>query len=340
MAGVFCEGFDIYNAVSKIPGEVGSLWSLTTGRAGVGQAIRITGTNSTAPDAIAVLRVAGAPGPTIIYGGAMNLGAANNVSNNAGFGWLAAQGGAKMICMGVDALGIITVRRGGGAGNILITADTAVSLGAWFFVELVVNLATDTSGSVQLYINGVLAGSASGVQTSASGTKVYGIGFCPNNGSTFDFDDWYLIDDTSPGPVSRLGDVRVGGSLPHADTDDADFELSDGSEGWSLLQDADDDSSYLYSDVPGYRSLFKYSAPADKTIHFARIQALARKEDAGGNNLALVVKSGSAEEVSDAKGVGVTYGYAEHYVQADPADGAPFVTSTFQAAEFGVEIAS
>lgn len=346
MAGVLCEGFDPYDAISQIPGTPGSTtyFSFVTGRAGIGNALRCESTSTTTGHATLIPFEGGAIGPSIVLGFALNATGETSAHANAGFPTLLSGGSVPMLSVGLDATGYIRVYRGGTNGTQILASATPISLGTWYFIELVITLATGATGSIELFINGVSSASASAIATSASGTTVAQLRLQPRQGggTYFDIDDIYVLDGTSPGPTTRLGDVRVGASIPHADTTSADLAKSTGTDGYALIDEIgpDGDTSYLSSDTVGHRSLFKYTAPADKTIHFARIQAYARKEDAGGNNLKLVFKSSTLEEVSASKGLGTGYGYASHYVQDDPDDGAALVTATFEAAEIGVEISA
>jgi hypothetical protein len=336
MAGVFCEGFDCYGAVSEMPYNLVSTWSLITGRGGIGNALRDPGGSGTRTISIPV---AGFTGSKAFIG----MGFRTNAARDGGSGrcvWQAqTSGGAAIATLTVNTSGVLQFRSGSGTGTVRLDSTSPITFNVWYHIEVEFDLLTTATGTARIWINGAPAGEVTGVVTAASTSPIAFL-YTEHPTAMSDYDDITVVDPASPGPTSRLGDRRVGASFATADTAEADFTPSTGTDGYAMIDEAepDGDTTYISSDTVGDRSLFKFTAPADKEIDFIRLMVRARKEDIGGGNLKLITKSAVEEDASAELGVALSYAYTDHYVQGDPDDDSPLDTASFQALDIGVEL--
>lgn len=344
MAGRFCEGFDAIGSASQagsITTTGGGSISVITGRNSIGQ--RISLSSGAGSSALINMPFDGFTGTTVYLGFALFLsGTVDNQVNGAVFR-LDTSSGTAIFTLGVTSGGTITLRSGAGNGTLRFTSTGSIAFNTDVYIEAVIVLSTTTTGSVEIFINGTSAGSTSDIITAGTATAPGAVSFRLHAVTlTFRVDDVYVLDSATPGPNSRLGDVRVAAAMPVADTATADFVRNTGDFDFEAIDEIppDEDTTYVASDVPGARSLYLHSMPADKVVYFARQQIRARKEDAGGSNPVLVARSGTEEQVSGELGVSTVYTYVSQYIQEDPDTNDQLTSAIVNAMEFGFELPS
>lgn len=242
---------------------------------------------------------------------------------------------------GSTVQGQLTCREGGTTGTVRGTATTLLGTGAWVHLALKVVIHA-SAGSVDLKVNGVSEVSVSGVDTEgATGGCESVVFYGDGSGSSFFgyVDDVVIYDASGSFNNDWLGDAFVQPFMPDADTADADFIPSSGSNLYPMIDEAqaDGDTTYIEGTTPGERSLFAFSpsVPAGSVV----IGLNVFTQDKGGGDMQIRCRSGSDEDTSatittDA----ATYKSHSQIFESDPATGDLWDESTLLSAEFGVEI--
>ena len=131
----------------------------------------------------------------------------------------------KHITIGVGTTGAISVFRGSQTGTLLgTTATPVITASAWHHIEVKVTI-NDTTGSVEVRVNGVTKLSLTGVDTCASANVAYAqIGFANNVSAgqyqrAFDMKDLVVWDTTGSQNNDFLGSVSVFNLFTDGDRD-------------------------------------------------------------------------------------------------------------------------
>jgi hypothetical protein len=126
----------------------------------------------------------------------------------------------------IDPAGFIKAYRGGTGGTLLGTSASAITVSNYNYVEVNVKIHA-SSGSVNVWVNGVLALSLSGINTLNSATaEVTSVRLGANQGSYVSFNyihyaDYYI--GTATGATDHLGDVAVLCRFPTANGTTNDY---------------------------------------------------------------------------------------------------------------------
>lgn len=161
-------------------------------------------------------------------------------------------------------------------------------------------------GTVEIRVNGVTVflDSAQNLSNSIDSVQIG-----PQSGGSsgpsrlYSFDNLFIYDETGTTHNDFLGDRTVFTLFPSADTADADWVLSSGTDGFDLINDvpANGATNYISADTIGYVSKFELDDLADASVGISAVRAtgLFSKEDSG---VALVQigldKSGGTETYS------------------------------------------
>lgn len=241
-------------------------------------------------------------------------------------------GGAEAILYENDATAHAT--------GLVLNADT------WYFVEVKVVLHA-TTGSIELRVNGVGTYTMSGVDTigADSGCRSVQV-YATNDGpsSNTDYDDiafWNDDDhpDDSVGGHSMTGfqgPWRMTPVKPNADTAQADWTPSAGSDNYAMVDDADNDEDATYVASTTLTDRDELDLEAGPSYQIIAVQAVvaARKVDAGNADLTVGIKSSSAEgSTTTTLGEGAIYGHHRHAQDVDPNTGEEWTEAAFNAAK-------
>lgn len=197
-------------------------------------------------------------------------------------------GVTQHITMGVAADGSISVRRGTATGTVLATsAVSTIALNVWNYIELKV-LMHDTTGTVDVRVNGTSVISATGLDTKNAGTATvfstveFGGG---GVGSTTRMRDMYICNGLNGNNDNFLGDCRVTALFPDVDSTPEEFTHSTGTSSFALLDEnpPNGDTDYIESDIDGEITRVGLAALADTThvIYGLQTVVYAKKDDAG-----------------------------------------------------------
>ncbi|MBN9004555.1 MAG: hypothetical protein J0H40_03990 [Rhizobiales bacterium] len=230
--------------------------------------------------------------------------------------------------------GLVFVRGSTVSSNVLATAPSGtVSVDAWYYLEVEFTRHA-SAGAVNVYLNGALIMSASGVNTGAADVAAVAI-IAPVNG--YLVDDLYITD-----TASRIGEVRIDTLVPTADTAQKDFTASTGSDNYAMVGElpVDGDTSYVQADVAGAADLYTTDGLADTpdAIYAVQVRVAAKKLDTGFRSIKAKLKSGTTEADGAAVALATDYAVATAIHETDPATDAAWTASGVNAAQIGMEI--
>jgi hypothetical protein len=201
-----------------------------------------------------------------------------------------------------------------GGGTLLqSSANSSLTVGSWSYVELR-SVIHDTTGVVELRVNGVSVGVVTGLDTRNGATGVVDrVALTGAVGSAVT-DDFYVNDTTGSAPHNTFyGDIRVDRVDTAADSS-VQFTPS-ASTNESCIDDGnapDDDTTYNASSTAGHKDMFTvsgYTAPSG-TILGVAVRTVVRKTDAGARTFNNVVDSGGT--VVESTPVSLSTSYIEH----------------------------
>jgi hypothetical protein len=245
----------------------------------------------------------------------------------------------SLIC---DTTGIISVWRGNGGTGIDGTklGDStvpAITAAAWNHVEAKVTI-HDSTGAVEVRVNGVTVINLTGIDTKASALTETSQVFFEKEGSgsgQFYIDDLVAWDTAGALNTDFIGDRKVFTDFPDADTADVEWTRSTGATNFGVIDEnpPNDDTDYLTTDVPG--EVFGVTFPdlATEVVDIAAVILVhrTRKTDAGTANVQLHLQSNG--DVADGTDRPMTTAYTFYHdvFETDPDTAAPFTRAAASA---------
>jgi hypothetical protein len=248
------------------------------------------------------------------------------------------------------------------ATDILYTDTTSLpDDNAWHYIEMNVTFGNGSAGSVEVHVDGATAfgGAKTGIDTSYSNETRPGhlrLGHMTNK--VTQIDDFYICDDQGSVNNDFLSGIMTGGTVfvqrvrPNgatADEDFTDFPVA-GSNYLDVAEDTEDgDVSYVESKTVGHKDLYEYENVDAFTVgdsYGVIAKPVMKKTTGGSRTYQLLCKSNVTEENSGTRyppSVG-SYVRQTYIWETDP-DAAlpantPWTATTFNAAQFGLEIVS
>lgn len=236
----------------------------------------------------------------------------------------------------------LTVKRG--TTTLLTTSGLGLTGSTWYYVELVATI-NNSTGSVEIFVDGISRGSATGIDTQqTANAQITEISLIGASIIIPYFDDLYVLDNSGSNNTSRLGPIAVETVFPNADGTTNNWTPQGAGSNYVEVDDngpgADDDTTYVSSSTASDKDLYGFAALTGSigTIHGVAVSARVRAEDAGFRTLRTVARSSATEVESASKGLGVSYKAISHIYETDPNGGGAWTESSVNAAEFGIKI--
>ena len=354
MAVVFVEGFDMYNGVGNTTASavgVSARWNagntaLTTGRFG-GQAFIVPSGSNSSRGAVVTL-------PATYTSGAIGFAVYLPSLSGGGSGQNAALAvlGLNSLTPGIDfysrgQLFISSYIAGGVQVGTFTTPDMinatgVLTAGTWAYIELEFVI-SDTVGTLNLYINGTLAGSASGQDTKyLAGAGFNQIGLGPGNymglSSGAYFDDLYVTD-----TPTRLGEQRVVTTYVDADSSNISWSPNTGTTLYTRINETlcDGDTSYVYAGTLNADAVFGVQdlPVVPIGVNAVQIGSFTRKTDTGLRTVALQYQTPTGVQYNSSDyTLGSSYGRQINLLPTNPATGSPWTASEINAMKIGVKV--
>ena len=326
------EGFDMYNGTGPNTG-MNARWSfnvrdtpsfMTTGRFG-GQAWETSNTvpgGGTPFQAWRVFDPASAA-TSIAFGAAINCG---SVGTSGGLLVEIQNGSLGVLCsIGFTTAGAIYADSGSGGTRLCTSATGLLTAATWHYLEAELVLHA-SAGSVNIYLNGALIASASGVNTLSAGgagsvIKLWGT---TANASLL-YDDIYIVSG-----ATRLGECKVETLRPTGDSA-VTWTPSSGTANYSCVNETlvDGNTSFVQTATTGQGDLYAIGALSStpQNIYAVNVVSFAEKTDATTRQLYNSVKSGTTVSDGAAANLAASYGRYDRILNTDPATSAAWTPS-------------
>ena len=241
----------------------------------------------------------------------------------------------------VGSDGKLRVYQGSGL-TLRYTSTSVLTQGSYAYLEFDITV-HGSAGSIAIYVNGILDGTGivSGINTgTANAWSEYTMArMDAPNGTTWYFDDLYILDGTGSRLNAPLGDTRVDLTLPNAAGNSSQWTRSAGADQWATIDDpqANGDTDYNTSSTTGHVDTLNFPPlpVAGAIVHAVVVKVQARKFDVGAAQLAGVTRVAGADYVSAPQSPGTTYNVARFQFPLNPATSAPWTVADYDAAEFG-----
>ena len=236
-------------------------------------------------------------------------------------------------------------RRDGTNGwdQLLSTSISTAAHRGWHYVELQV-VQSNSLGSLQVRLNGILAINLAGQNTIQSGGALLTtfVGAVPSQPAqvTIDVDDLYIADTSGTLNNTFLGDVRVDVLLPNeAGTFNQFTSTPLATPPWQIASD-NDEATVLSATAASQRQSFGFAAlpvMGTPTICGVQVTSLARKTDAGTTSMRALAANGGVVSVSNAINLQEQAAWNAAVIERNPNGSAAWTEATLNSAEFGVE---
>lgn len=285
-------------------------------------------------------------GDTMILGAAMDLSASTFPNDDTI--WQVYDNGTVQVCLTWNiATRLFQFRRGTRTGTAIGSSFAFVpAFGQFYYIEakFVVN---NTTGSVELRINGSTVISNTGLDTQNTANAFanqFLIGSTQDSFTMPTYDDLYCCDGTGSAPGNDfLGDIRVQYRSPNGNGNSSVLLGSDGNstDNYLLVDEApvNDDTDYVGSATPGDKDTYTYQdlSSASGTVYGVQILPTARKDDAGARSIKTIARLSGTEEDGPEKALGTSYELLPDVRETKPGGGA-WSISDVNSAEFGVKV--
>jgi hypothetical protein len=262
--------------------------------------------------------------------------------------WQDDTAGSPQVTLRVSSTGALQFYLGS-SGTTLGPASAAgtIPVAVWTYLQTTVTINSST-GKVELYINSQSSPviSTSGLNTkNTSNPWVSGMIFqgATTTGLTR-FDDWYMLDTTSPSPFNTyLGNVQVRGDAPNANSAtggrNAWSPTTPTGVNWENEANIPANLTQFDSDTnPGDYDMFQFPAIPTTKVIFINEWALIGQD--GGRTVALNYTSGGTDSLGTAFSPSTTPAYVNSYRLLDPNTGLSWTVAAAGAAELGAKVVS
>jgi len=358
---LWCDGFGRYGGTVAymLNGSSGQAWAQVDNAFTLSTANPRTGTHHLRMSDIAggkeARRVFGAPLTEVFLGFAIYcsaLPASESVGSSGLNGvFLAAfrdQANGLQIRLMLGTDGALELRRG--VETVIDRSLPVIGAGAYQHIEIYAKAGNGTDGAFEVRVDEVTKLNLTGIDTVSTAnvefsqfaigfeSKQVGISAYP----TFDLADYFANDTTADSSAcdTWIGDCKSGVIMVNADTAQADFTLSSGVTGYSLLNEKPPvDSSYISTASTTAESDFGLeNGPANLSeILTTRPFIRAWKDDAGTCTVAPNIISNGTKGTVSAQPITTAAAYYDSNVPLDPDTGVPFIPAGLNAAGHVVE---
>lgn len=231
-----------------------------------------------------------------------------------------------------------------GALGVIATLAGAIPLSTWTYIELKTKI-HDTTGTWEVWKNGVSIGSASGVDTRNGGTAgvigsiLIGNDIGNSNNYQVSYDDLVVIDTSGSAPNNdRIGDVRVAALFPTGAGNYTQWTPSAGSN-FQNVDDAspNDDTDYNSEATAGDKDTFAMgNLPTTASAVYAIAESVRyRKDDAGSSTIRQLLRISSTDYEGGDISVADGYLYTRAIRETNPNTSAAWTQSDVDGLEAG-----
>lgn len=231
------------------------------------------------------------------------------------------------------------------SGNGTFDADTT------YYVECKVTI-NDTTGSIELRIDGDVIGTATSIDTRYSTydlgvTSILLAGQGTSDVNTAFYDDVYVTDSAGSSPYnSFLGPIDVQTLFPDGNGNYSNLTGSDSNQTDNYLlvdesPDPDDDTTYVESDTEGDEDTYTFDnlvGATGKTIRGAIGYVVAKKTDVNAKYIRPMFRVNSTDYVGTSFALSEGYTVHQQIQQVNPNTSTDWTPTTIDGLEFGQEV--
>ncbi len=233
----------------------------------------------------------------------------------------------------------LQIALGSAAAWIDESAPLSMQPGTWNYVEIKFTI-DDTAGAYEVRINGLLAMSATGIDTDFTGAgEVSQHQFTAAfNGQLWD--DIYICDDTGVELNDWLGPNTILALVPDADTAQLDWSVEPVGNHYAAI-DGIDDASYVYESIASQEDLYGYAdlAITPNSIVMIDVWTQTALDSAGSESLIITCQSGATHSDGATDTVtDIIYKTLHRQMSQDPNTASAWLPTGLNAAQFGVKI--
>lgn len=241
--------------------------------------------------------------------------------------------------------GAIEVYRGTAGGTLLgSSAVDVVPNGSYAFIELKATL-HDTTGAVDVRVNGSSVISLSNVDTKNAGTKIVFDSFTLTGaggaGQTLYFDDIYLCNSSGSANNNFIGDSKVYPLRPTGAGTTTQLTPNTG-QNWAAVDDTTPDSltTYVFSGTDDQYDTYSTTDLATSSGFIAGIQVsmFANKSETGAKSVTSVYRHGSTDYPDSDQALGTDFTYLRWLREINPATGTAYTPAEINAMESGPKV--
>jgi hypothetical protein len=223
------------------------------------------------------------------------------------------------------------------AGTELATSTTTVGTTDWCYVEAKVVI-NDSTGSVELKINGAVEDSASNIDTKNT-SNAYATGFefgVQQDTGQVTLDDFYIDD------ADYQGQVKIYNLLPSGAGTTTAWTPSTGSN-YACVDESgahNSDTDYVSSSTSGQKDTYAMGnhGISGVTVKAVMLNISAKKDDALSRQIYPVVRSGGTDYDGSALTLTTAYQTFQVPYATDPATSSAWTLSNVDAVECGVKV--
>ena len=225
------------------------------------------------------------------------------------------------------------------ASTMIAASSKLLVSGTWYYIEWK-HVCHASSGSIEIRVNGEVVVNVSGVDTQASAPPIDYVRFTAQDALSA-LDDIYILDITGGVNDDFLGPCLVESLLPNADTADADFTPSTGTDHYALVNEVpcDLDTTYLDSSLSGDKDIWAYEniSEIDGAVHGVMVWTCTAAPS-GSYTLKTVADDGTTEDTDSGFTVNTTtFVGLLRLMDATPSAGS-WSTALVNGSSFGVEV--
>lgn len=249
--------------------------------------------------------------------------------------------------VGITAAGAIAAYRNGSSSGVLLgtSAATPIAQDSQNYIEVKATV-HDTTGAIEVRVNGVAVLTLTNVDTRNAGTgqiNLIRIGQVnASGGAHYRYDDLYVSDTTGSTNNNYLGDVRIDTLYPTSDGNYAQFTPSTGTDHYALVDEATPNTTD-YNDGAAVNDRDSYgmgnlAALSSQTVYGVQVNAAIMKDDAGAKSAATFVRSSSTNGDGASTALGTSQVYVSQVFETDPNGSIAWTESSVNAMEAGVKV--
>lgn len=255
-------------------------------------------------------------------------------------GWLvfAGDGGATShLVLHINSMGVMRVLR---SSTVLGTTDPVLTYTSWHYIEMKATL-HDSTGAVELRVDGTTVLSLSGIDTKNAGTgsvfdciRFNETGFANNSFS----DDFYICNGDATSPNDFLGDIAVETIYPSGAGNTTGLTPSTGANYAAVDEALWSTTDYVSSSVATTKDTYAFgNVSTPRSIVAVQGNYYAQKTD-GSRLLVPVVRHSGTDY--DSTGIPLPQSFTDlrQIWVTNPGTGSAWTDTDLNAAEFGVKV--